>query len=454
MIKTPERLHWCVVGAGFMGLTLARRLVNEGQKVTLIEAAPEIGGLAGAWRLGDIVWDRHYHVTLLSDLRLRGLLRELRLEDDLQWRTTNTGFYSGGRLYPLNNVVDYLRLPTLNLWDKMRLAATILYASRIEIGRPLEQVPVSEWLTKLSGRRVFDRIWRPLLRAKLGENYRQTSAAFIWAVIRRLYAARRSGIKTEMFGYATGGYARILETFEGRLRNDGVVLELGCRVERIEPRGAKLRVKTASGEQLFDQVVVTLAAPQATRICVGLSEDELERLHGIEYQGIICASVLLRRRLAGHYVTYITDDGAPFTAVIEMSALVDSAELADHGLVYLPRYVTREDFYWQLPDAEVEARFLDALFGMYPFLRRSDIAAFRVSRVPHVLAISTLGYSDRLPPMTTTVPGLHIVNSAHIVNGTLNVNETVGLAEDAFPRLLKAARASSAAPNEVVDKVA
>jgi hypothetical protein len=37
--------------------------------------------------------------------------------------------------------------------------------------------------------------------------------------------------------------------------------------------------------------------------------------------------------------------------------------------------------------------------------------------------------------MTTSVPGLHIVNSAHILNGTLNVNETLALAERASRRL-------------------
>jgi protoporphyrinogen oxidase len=429
-------LTWCIVGGGLMGLTLAQRLVDNGQKVTIIEAAPEIGGLASAWELGDIVWDRHYHVTLLSDLRLRSLLEELQVEHDLQWRTTKTGFYRDGRLYPLNNVIDYLRLPALNLWDKMRLAATILYGSRIDDGRDLEQVLVSDWLTRLSGRRVFERIWRPLLRAKLGDNYKQTSAAFIWAVIRRLYAARRSGLKTEMFGYVSGGYARILRSFESRLRDRGVHLLLGCRVQGIERWGEKMRVRTATGELWFDQVVVTLAAPLAAKICAGLSRDEVERLEGIVYQGIICASVLLRRPLAGHYVTYITDEDVPFTAVIEMSALVDPAEIRGHGLVYLPRYVTREDRYWGLTDAEVEQRFLDALLEMYPSLERDDVLCVRVSRVPHVLAISTLGYSDRLPPMTTTVPGLHIVNSAHIVNGTLNVNETVALAEAAVPRLL------------------
>jgi hypothetical protein len=49
-----------------------------------------------------------------------------------------------------------------------------------------------------------------------------------------------------------------------------------------------------------------------------------------------------------------------------------------------------------------------------------------------------LNYSDRLPPMITSVPGLSIINSAHIVNASLAVNETVSLAEAALPRLMAA----------------
>ena len=419
-----------------MGLTLAFRLARAGERVTVLEAAPSLGGLAAPWRLGDIQWDRHYHVTLLSDLHLRGLLKELDLEHTIQWKVTRTGFYAQSHLHPLDNVVDYLRFPPLRMVDKARLAATILYASRITDGARLERIPVTDWLTRLSGRRTFDQIWRPLLRAKLGENYKQTSAAFIWAVVQRLYAARRSGLKTEMFGYVPGGYARILARFTDRLESEGVRIVVGCPVERIEQAEGQIRVASALGVESYDQAAVTIAAPLAAQICVGLSEDERKRLDGILYQGIVCASLLSKRPLAGNYLTYITDDRIPYTAVIEMSALVDPAEFGGYTLVYLPKYVTADDPFVTLRDDEVEARFLEGLCSMYPSLSRSDIACFRISRVRHVLAVSTLDYSRHLPPMTTSVPGLHIVNSAHIVNGTLNVNETVALAEAAYPRLL------------------
>jgi peptidoglycan-N-acetylglucosamine deacetylase len=73
---------------------------------------------------------------------------------------------------------------------------------------------------------------------------------------------------------------------------------------------------------------------------------------------------------------------------------------------------------------------------MYPHFRRSDVVAFRVSRVGAVFAVPTLGYSRSVPGFSTSVPGVHLVTSAQIVNGTLNVNETVQLADRAARELL------------------
>jgi protoporphyrinogen oxidase len=437
--------RWGIVGGGLLGLTLAHRLAQQGKRVTLIEGAAELGGLASAWRLGDVVWDRHYHVTLLSDLHLRALLRELGLEREMEWVKTRTGFYAGGRLHSLSNSLEYLRFPVLGLAAKLRLAATIAYAARLRDWKRLERIPATDWLVRCSGRRTFDEIWLPLLRAKLGENYRHASAAFIWAVIQRLYAARRTGLKQEMFGYVPGGYARVLARFAEVVAGEGVRIELGRPVARVERAGGALKVRfQPGGEESFDQVVVTAAAPIAARLCAGLTLEEEFRLKSIRYQGIVCASLLLERPLGGYYLTYITDEAMPFTAVVEMSALVDRKHFGGRSLVYLPKYVTPDDPWFAMPDVEIELRFLAALRRMYPDLKPGEVADFKISRVRQVLAISTLGYSDRLPPMTTSVPGLHIVNSAHIVNGTLNVNETVQLAETAARALGTASRSAPA----------
>ncbi len=438
----PAADRWAVVGGGLLGLTLAWRLAQAGHTVTLYENAPTLGGLAGAWQIADVTWDKHYHVTLMSDLHTRNLARELGLDEDFRWVETKTGFYTGGQLYSMSDTLEFLRFPPLNLLDKLRLGGTIFYASRIKNWRRLEKISVADWLQRWSGRRTFAKMWLPLLRAKLGESYTKVSAAFIWATIARMYAARRTGLKREMFGYVRGGYANFLQRFAEKLGENGVTLRLNHRLAQVLRQDDSTFSVTCQhdGQEVsekFDRVVLTIPASVAANACPQLSDKEKMQLQAIEYQGIVCASVLLKKPLGPYYVTNITDDFVPFTAVIEMSALVDRAEFGGHALVYLPKYVAPDDAIFDESDESLRARFTAALAQMYPHFTPSDVIAWQVSRVRQVFPLPTLDYSSRLPEAQTSLPGLTIINSAHIVNGTLNVNETIQLAENAVKPMMK-----------------
>ncbi len=474
-----------IVGSGFLGMTLALRVAKSGANVTLFESASEIGGLASAWEIGDVVWDKHYHVTLASDRYTRKIVEELGLGDDFKWVETKTGFYTDGELVSMSDTMEFLKFPPLGLVSKLRLGATIFYASRVKDWKRLEQISVENWLTKLSGKKTFEKIWKPLLLAKLGEAYKETSAAFIWATIQRMYAARNSGLKKEMFGYVRGGYARVLERFGEALLENGVEIRLNSRIESVEKlEDGKIRVsmakarrhkdvkprvmpqktkyakfQTASAvaqgfsgaflsepdlradrivafprsrrDDSFDKVILTCPSNIAAKIAPQLTRIEKQDLENIRYQGIVCASVLMKCSLSRFYVTNITDD-APFTGVIEMSALVDKKEFNRNALIYLPKYVAPDDELFEKSDEEIERLFLNGLEKMYPHFKRKDVLAFKVSRVRQVFSLPVLNYSRDLPDMKTSIDGVYVVNSSHIVNGTLNVNETVQLAERFF----------------------
>ena len=406
------RRRWAIVGGGMLGGTLALRLAHAGHDVTLFEAAPELGGLASPWQLGDIVWDRHYHVTLLSDSSTRGLLRTLDLDGEMRWVKTRTSLFGDGRLVPCSNAIDYLRLPTLGLIDKARLGATILWAARVRDGRPLDHVPVETWLRRLSGERVLEKLWAPLLRSKLGDRYPEASAAFLWATIQRLYAARRSGLKEEMFGYVPGGYARILDSLAAALATAGVEVRLASPVDRMRQEASGWNVAFGEGkEETFERAAVTLTPRRAAKMLPGLAPEARMRLEGVAYQGIVCASVLLDRPLADAYLTYLVDPDLPFTAVVEMSAFVDPAELGGHGLVYLPLYLPASDERFRASDDEIRTRFLAGLRRVHPSATPDRIKAFRVSRVAEVFPFPVLGYTDKLPS-SHLGPGLHWVSSA------------------------------------------
>jgi protoporphyrinogen oxidase len=427
-VNTDKR-DWAIVGGGMLGLSLALRLAREGRTVTVYEAAPEIGGLASSVKLADVTWDRFYHVTLLSDSSLRSLLGELGLEKDMRWVTTGTGLYDQGRLYPVSSALDYLKLPVLGTTAKVRIAATVLRASRTDDWRALEQVSAEEWLTKWSGKSAYDTFWKPLLRAKLGSRHDQASAAFIWAIIQRLYAARRAGMKQDLFGYLPGGYTRILERLEQMLTELGVEIRTSSNVRSVTDTGADVEVLTKDDAQMFGSAVVTTPSPIAARLVPQLTAGEISAHESLLYQGVVCVTLLIDRPLGGYYVTNITDPEIPFTGVIEMTAVVDPAEFGGRTLVYLPKYVAPDDELFDAPDGEIESTFIESLSSMYPDIAEANIEASVVSRARYVLSLNTIGYSTKLPPMKTSVPGVHIVNTAHIVHGTLNIDETVQLAD-------------------------
>ncbi len=485
-----------IIGSGFLGLTLALRLSEAGNRVTVYESAPEIGGLASAWQIGDVVWDKHYHVTLLSDSFTRKIVEEIGLADEFEWVETKTGFYTDGKLVSMSNTLEFLQFPPLDIVSKFRLGATIFYASRVKDWKALEKISVEDWLTKLSGKRTFEKMWKPLLMAKLGLAYKETSAAFIWATIQRMYAARNSGLKKEMFGYVRGGYARILEKCAEHLQSKSVEIKLNSHIENIEkltngkiavsiaesdkfdsvgripttesatvptlkvsnkiadnssltetenqsqmnvglhPTLLNLSPSATNSETLFDSVILTCPSNIAAKILPQLTDAEKAKLTKIKYQGIVCASVLMKKSLSNFYVTNITDE-TPFTGIIEMSALVDKKEFGGNALVYLPKYVAPDDELFEKTDAEIEEIFVSALEKMYSHFKREDIVEFKVSRVRQVFPLPTLEYSANVPDVKTSLENVFILNSAQITNGTLNVNETVMLAEkffDNFPQ--------------------
>jgi protoporphyrinogen oxidase len=137
--------------------------------------------------------------------------------------------------------------------------------------------------------------------------------------------------------------------------------------------------------------------------------------------------------VTGSYITYIVDR-QPFTAVIEMTALVDPAELGGHTLVYLPRYTEPDDPAFDRTDEELQAEFLDAFLRMYG-LDESDVLSFAVARARYVMPVPTPGYPRRVPPVRTSVPGLFTLGSAQITVGTLNVEQTLQLLDEGWPAL-------------------
>lgn len=415
-----------VVGGGLMGMAIAARVAANGHRTVIFERAHQPGGLATWHDFGRFTWDRYYHVILPSDSELIGFIRDLGLGGELRWTPTQTGYYVDRRFHSLSTNVDFLRFPPLSLWSKLRLAATILYCSRIDDWRALEQVTVEDWLVRTCGRTTFEKFWKPLLLAKLGVNYRRVSAVFIWSYIKRLFSARDAAAQKEHLGHVSGGYRRVFRAVEDRIAAAGGEIRLRTTVEHLRARpGGGMEIRVDGSTEHFDKVVFT----GPTNVLRDTADAALVEVpaggRDVEYLGVVCMAVVTRRPFTPYYVLNIGDETIPFTGVIGMSTVVDPSETAGLHLTYLPKYILSTDALLRAPDAEIRDSFLPALSTMYPDIEAAGIEAVHINRAVKVQPLQVLNYSSLVQPARTRHPDFYVVNTAQFVNNTLNNNEVI-----------------------------
>ena len=423
-----------IIGGGMTGLVLAYRLSQQGHTVTVFEHNKQLGGLNTYHDYGSFVWDKFYHVILPSDTPLINFIKEIGLGDKLRWRRTLTGFYVDEQLHSISNTIEFLRFPALGIIDKIRLALTLFYGSRIKNWRRLEKISVEDWLLKISGKSTYEKFWKPLLLAKLGESYKRVSAVFIWSYIKRLYSARDSSSYKEQLGYVMGGYKTVFDQLEKLIYSSGGDIRTGVAVEHIAPAPESgMWVEYKGKKEHFDKVIFTapvnilqsVAADGLVKVASEWASPTLRDRHTVEYLGVICMVLITRKPLVPYYVVNIADRRVPFTGIIGMSNLISLQESAGLHITFLPKYVLSDDPLLQQPKDELRKLFFGGLRLMFPNLETDDVVAAHINRAIKVQPLQVLNYSNLVPKVVTKHNDFFVLNTSQFVNDTLNNNTVV-----------------------------
>ena len=121
---------WGVLGGGALGLTLALRLAQRGERVTVLERETMPGGLAAGFQLPtlpNIHLEKFYHHLFRSDKDAIALVNELGLGSQLIWSQPTTACLLRGQRWPLDSALRVLTFGPLSLLDRLRLGARIAY---------------------------------------------------------------------------------------------------------------------------------------------------------------------------------------------------------------------------------------------------------------------------------------------------------------------------------------
>lgn len=439
-----------VLGGGITGLTSAFYLLRAGADVTVIEARPQLGGLATYFNFGEFWWDKFYHCILTSDGPLLQLIDDLGLTPELRWNGTKVGFFADEELYSMSTSLDFLKFRPLSLLQKARLALGILRTCRIKDWHTLEGILATEWLTRVFGKKNYQKMWGPLLKCKLGACREQASAAFIWATITRLYSTRdKSSSQQERLGYVRGGYRTVFNRLVESVRQMGGHILTDTPVKQIVPNGGGLALEMHGETERFDRVIATIPSVPFAATTPGLSADYRRKLNAVTYLGIVCVALVLKRRLSPYYVTNLASEDFPFTGIIEMTNLISTEETGGHHLVYLPKYTSPGDPLFEASDEQIWAEFRRHLKRVIPEFQDSDVEERFTFRERFVQPVPTLHYTQIVPDMETGIEGLILANTTQIINSTLNNNAMVKIARKAVETALQGPVSKPVESNEI-----
>lgn len=344
-----------IIGGGITGLVAAYRLLQKGNEVTIFEREKELGGLLGGFKLENTYLEKAYHHIFKTDKEIISLIKELGLEKKLKWHESKTGLYYGGKIYPFMGAMDLLKFKPLNLIDKLRLGLVKIYLERENNWQKFEDVLAYQWMKKWCGKRAYGVVWKPLLKGKFGERYKEISMTWMWARIHTRANSSENG--KEYLGYMTGGFQQIVQELEKRIKKMGGKIK--TRAEILDLRDTEKR---------FDKVIST--AP----------------LKNIDYLGAVTMVFTSKQNLSPYYWHNINDLSSPFLAFIQHTNLMGKKNYGTN-VYYLGTYGDHKQ------DIRKWFKYLKNIF---PEFREKQVEKKWIFRSKYAQHIVTRNYQKKL----------------------------------------------------------
>lgn len=416
-----------VLGAGAMGLAAAYRALCLGHRVTLLEAAPEPGGMAAHVDFGGVSIERYYHFVCKSDAPTFALMRELGISDRMRWRTTSMAYYIGGALHRWGDPVSLLRFPLLSLVEKLRYGALMFTSTRLNSWPALEHVSAKNWIERWCGRRVYATLWKPLFDLKFYQYADDVSASWIWTRIRRVGRSRKSLMQEEL-GFIEGGTQTLVDALMSAIEAKGGEVRLGTPATRVMVREGRV-TGVAAGETVFecDHVISTVPTPLIDALIPDLPEASRTAYAAIENIGVVCVLLKLRRSVTPHFWVNIVDPAATVPGIIEFTNL--RALPGGETIVYVPFYMPTGIALWERPDDVFVAEALDSVRLVNPALGPDDLIDATLGRLKHAQPVCPPGFQASIPPVQTPIAGLQVADTCFYYPEDRGISESVRLGQ-------------------------
>jgi protoporphyrinogen oxidase len=410
-----------VIGAGPMGLAAAYYSARKGHQVTLVEAAPEPGGMAAHFDLSGLSIERFYHFVCKADRATFDLLAELGLSEKMRWIGTSMGYFMDGRLYPWGDPVSLLTCSNLSMMEKLRYGAMMFASSKRRTCRNLENLSATDWITAWCGRSLYRKLWAPLLNLKFYEYADNISAAWLWTRIKRVGTSRRSLFQEEL-GYIDGGSKTLIDALVAAISKQGGTFRFNAPATRIVCANGRVTGVVAGGETFpADAAICTIPTPFVGALVPDMPAAERRAYDAIANIGVVCLVFRLRRSVTKHFWVNIADSRFAIPGIVEFSNLRPVGDT----VVYVPYYMPPSHPKFTRSDNAFLTEAFDFLQLLNPELHKDDIVATHVGRLRHAQPVCPPGFAATLPPVVTSIGGLQIADTCFYYPEDRGISESV-----------------------------
>jgi protoporphyrinogen oxidase len=402
-----------IIGGGYTGLTAAFRLAKQGSyEITLVERAPELGGLAAGFAIAGTSLEKTYHYLFTTDHYVVNLAKELGVKDRLFWAETSNAIFLNGQLYPFTRPFDVLTFSPCSLFGRLRLGLAILRLQYSQNWRPFIKTTALAWMKQHAGFSAVETVWGPLLKGKFSSLADSVSMAWLWARIHSRANSRRDG--REQLGYFRGGFDCLARALESELIRLGVTIRTGTNVETLLP---KEKAAVIHGCKVhYDYCIFTGPSPAFAKLLPTgeVRDDYSAMLTSIGYLGAICLVFTSSQNLGDYYWVNINESDAPFVVFINHSRLVGRELYGGQNVYYLGAYLQPASKAFKMSDLELAELWLGYLPKLFPEFSEAEISERHIFRFTAAQHVVDTDYEAKIPAYQTPLPGVFLANFSQI----------------------------------------
>ena len=405
-----------IIGGGLTGLVAARNLVKGGYQVTVYESGAELGGLAASFQVAGSPLEKAYHHLFRTDTDILTLVKELALEDSLEWKASSVAIYRDGRIWSFMSPVDLLRFGACSLIGRIRTGIAILYLKKTRNWQKLAEVPALEWMLGFCGSSATRAIWGPLLRGKFSEHADKVSMAWLWARLHIRANSREPGGGGEKLGYFRGGFIKVTKALEKELLDGQATIHLSTSVMALGHDGTNPTVDAGTGAIPYDAVLFSGSNTAFERLLPQepFLQTYRDGLRSIRYLGAICYVFTSHQSLGASYWLNVNEDDAPFLVFIQHTNLMPASHYDGKHVYYIGAYLPLDSQRFLKPKAELVDEWQNYLKRIFPNFNPQQIDESHLFHFKDAQHIVDMGYEKRISPYETPLPGVFLANFTQI----------------------------------------